>query len=291
MYPVRLGYNTIIGQSGKFMNNIARARNGPWIRRRTQWDASGTGHWTRKQETQVIDTCKGEAVRSSKRAEAQRPVHSRVSTHLVIEFVQIAHSQGYFRSACERTPRWPSTGAIITQGREASTSAAPEPLSRRRVGCCRHAGGNQRFFDRLPPAPPWQGPPLPSRPLLPAPAHGCRPDRRDVGPEIGPGAGGGAARKPGREAPGHRPRSADSATVVSARPRNPPPGPAAGPHEGWGCHCQGRPAASPGPRRRRRCEQRIVHGNLRCCKRQSCEIECEWPQPRSPAMLRCHRRR
>ena len=132
MYPARLVHNSIIGQSEKLRDIIIRsstssghhhqklrdiiitssgtsepemalmklrdiiirARNGTLIRMRTQWDASNTSHSRTMEEAQVIDTCWGEAVQSSRKAKAQSQSQFPCLNSLVIEFVQIAHSQG-----------------------------------------------------------------------------------------------------------------------------------------------------------------------------------------------------
>ena len=52
-----------------------------------------------------MDTCKGEAVRSSKIAEGQKSVNSRVSAHLVIEFcINSALARAVQTSARSRAP-------------------------------------------------------------------------------------------------------------------------------------------------------------------------------------------
>ena len=89
MYPVRLVHTSIIGRAEEFQNNIISARNKTLIRRLTQWEASDTSNWRRKEEAQIIDTWKCEAVQSSKIAEAQRSMNSSFSTHHLEPWVSV----------------------------------------------------------------------------------------------------------------------------------------------------------------------------------------------------------
>ena len=109
MYPVRLVYNSIIGQSEKLQNGI-RAQNGTLIGRQTQRDASYTDHRIRD-EAAAIGIGSADLKGSLKHIvnkflSLNSFCHWICTNSALARVVQI--------SANVHPDSWPSTGAIIT---------------------------------------------------------------------------------------------------------------------------------------------------------------------------------
>ena len=94
---------------------------------------------SRKQQatcsSSTTDTCTAEPVQSLKRTQAQKSINSRISTHHVSEFIQIAHSPVQFRSGVTYTARPAPEPPELAMAQLSATSPPPSQTPSRPTEC------------------------------------------------------------------------------------------------------------------------------------------------------------